>query len=161
MADRINDGPDLHRAIEALQRLAELVQLRRGQLAREAGLSEQQWRILEEVAREDFMPSLFARRRACTPAAVSKTLRQLLEKKLIRASISKADGRQREFVLTPRGQRAMQRLRASRQAAVDATWKQLDPRDVARFAEVGEALAEHLERYVRGAGPRRGRRRDG
>ncbi len=161
MTHRIHDSPDLHRAIEALQRLAELVQLRRGQLAREAGLSEPQWRILEEVAREDFMPSLFARRRACTPAAVSRTLRQLLEKKLIRASISAADGRQREFVLTPRGQRAMQHLRASRQAAVDATWKQLDPTEVTRFADFGEALAERLERYVRSAGRRRGQRSDG
>ena len=152
MANRTNDSPDLHRAIEALQRLTELLQLRRGQLAREAGLSEPQWRILEEVAREDFMPSLFARRRACTPAAVSRTLRQLLEKKLIRASISAADGRQREFVLTPRGQRAMQRLRASRQAAVDATWKQLDPTEVARFGRFAELLRERLEDYARVAG---------
>ena len=155
---RAKPDPDLHRAIQALQRLTELVQLRRGQLAREAGLSEQQWRVLEEVAREDFMPSLFARRRACTPAAVSKTLRQLLEKKLIRASISASDGRQREFPLTPRGRRVMQRLRASRQAAIEATWKQLDPREVARFAAFGEALSERLERYVRGAPVRPGPR---
>ncbi len=158
---RAKPAPDLHRAIQALQRLTELVQLRRGQLAREAGLSQQQWRVLEEVAREDFMPSLFARRRACTPAAVSKTLRQLLEKKLIRASISASDGRQREFVLTPRGRRVMQRLRASRQAAIEATWKQLDPRQVARFAAFGEALSERLERYLRGAPARPGPRADG
>ena len=62
-------GKAVHRAIEALQRLSELFLGRRRQLAREAGLTESQWRLLEELADEDFMPSLFARRRDCTPTS--------------------------------------------------------------------------------------------
>ena len=70
----------IHRAIASLQRLADVFRERRRQLAREVGLSEAQWRMLEEVADDGFMPSMFARRRDCTPAAVSRTLRQLLDR---------------------------------------------------------------------------------
>ena len=80
MAARARDP--LYRAIEGLQRLAELFERRRAQLARRVGLSDPQWRVLEEIAREDFMPSLFARRRDAHPAAVSRTLRQLLDRGL-------------------------------------------------------------------------------
>jgi len=58
------DKPDpLPAAVAALQRLADVFAERREQLAHSAGLSEAQWRVLEEIASEDFMPSLFARAR--------------------------------------------------------------------------------------------------
>ena len=80
---------DIETAIESLGRLADLFQQRRAQLARGVGLTVQQWRVLEEVSTEHFLPSLFARERDCTPAAISKILRQLLGKRLIRAAISR------------------------------------------------------------------------
>ena len=58
--------PDTLDAIAALQRLAELFSERRLQLARESGITETLWRVLEEVDDESFMPSMFARRRSCT-----------------------------------------------------------------------------------------------
>src|SRR5215475_12372278 len=61
-------------AIGALQRLAEVVVERRRQLAREVGLSEAEWRLLEEIAAERFMPSLFAGRRDGPAAGFSRVV---------------------------------------------------------------------------------------
>ena len=67
MASR-NDA--IHRAIETLQKLSDLVAERREEIARDAGLTVPQWRLLEEVATEHFMPSLFARRRAVSTTRI-------------------------------------------------------------------------------------------
>ena len=138
----------VHGAIAALQRLADLFTERREQLAVEAGLSVPQWRILEEIATEHFMPSLFARRRSCSPAAISKLTRGLLDRKLISVSVSAEDGRQRDYALTARGRRTLERLRAKRQAAIDIVWRDLPGRELTRFAAFGGQLATRLERYV-------------
>lgn len=138
----------LYAAIGALGHLAELFQRRRGQLAREAGLSDPQWRVLEEIGREEFMPSLFARSRSLHPAAVSRTLRQLQEQGLIRASISSGDGRQRDYVLCARGRRLLARLRASRERAIDAVWADIPRAELERFARTSRLLAERLEAYA-------------
>ena len=66
-----------------MQRLAEVFQLRRAQRARDAGLTEAQYQVLEEVGSRSFMPSLFARRRESSAAAVSKVLRTLLDAGLV------------------------------------------------------------------------------
>ena len=66
------------------------------QLAQSVGLTEHQWGVLEEISTEHFMPSMFARQRDSTPAAVSKTLRQLIDKGLIEVKLNKSDGRQRD-----------------------------------------------------------------
>ena len=135
-------------AIEGLQRLSDGFEQRREQLAREVGLSVPQWRVLEEVASEDFMPSLFARRRDCSPAAVSKTLRPLVAGGLIRASISREDARRRSYDLTARGRRALERLRSSRQRAIESIWSDLSLAELEGFARFSERLAERLEDYV-------------
>jgi DNA-binding MarR family transcriptional regulator len=82
----------LHSAIATLQRLSELFQERREQLAREAGLTVPQWGVLEEIASEHFMPSLFARRKSVSAAAVSKLIRTLLDQELVSVSVSSSDG---------------------------------------------------------------------
>src|SRR5688572_30242053 len=64
------DIETIHASIAQLQRLAELFQQRRQQLAKRAGLSEQQWRVLEEISTEHFIPSLFARSSESSAAAV-------------------------------------------------------------------------------------------
>ena len=138
----------LHGAIEGLQRLADLFAQRREQLAEQAGLTVPQWRLLQEIAREDFMPSLFARRRARTAAAVSKTLRQLIEADLISVAVSPDDGRQRVYTLTARGRRTLARMRASRAQAIEAVWGDLDSRELARFARFSESLGDRLEAYA-------------
>lgn len=135
-------------AIEGLSRLADVFERRRQQIAREVGLSDAQWRLLEEIAREDFMPSLFARRRACSPPAVSRTLRQLQEAGLVRAAISEADARQRAYRLTASGRRLMRRIRESRGRALDAVWADLPQAEVARFGRFSAELAQRLERYA-------------
>lgn len=145
------DG-DISRAIRGLQRLAELFAERRRQLAREAGVSEAQWQVLEEVAGDGFMPSLFARRRACAPAAVSRTLRELQDAGLVRVAIAAADGRRRVYRLTAEGRRALGRLQAARGRAVEAIWEPLTPAQLRAFAELAEALAGRLEAYALGRG---------
>ena len=142
------ESNDLHGAIAGLGRLTDLFQERRRRLAREAGLSEAQWRLLEEIAGEEFMPSLFARRRACTPAAISRTLRGLLEQGLVSVEISAADARQRVYRLTPRGRAILEQLEASRARAIAAVWSQFTPDELAGFRGFTSALCDSLERYL-------------
>jgi DNA-binding MarR family transcriptional regulator len=140
--------PDVLDAIASLQRLAELFAERRRQLAREADLTETQWRVLEEAEGEDFMPSMFARRRACSPAAVSRTLRQLLDRGLVSASIGASDGRQRVYRLTAKGRRRLAELRENRARAIEAVWEDLPPEQLQAFTRFACDLAERLEAYL-------------
>jgi DNA-binding MarR family transcriptional regulator len=138
----------LHRAIATLQRLADLFTERREQLAREAALSVPQWRVLEEIATEHFMPSLFARRRSVSAAAVSKLIRGLLDEQLIRVRVSEQDGRQRDYTLTARGKKSLERLRASRERAIGAVWGDLSAQELDQFARFGSELGDRLEDYA-------------
>ena len=140
--------PVVHDAIANLQRLSDLFQARRARLAVDAGLTEQQWQVLEEIATDHFMPSLFARRRESSAAAVSRLIRQLLDKRLVSTSAHDHDGRQRQYVLTARGKRTLEGLRADRQAAIDAIWSSLDRRALATFAEVSAELIRRIEAYA-------------
>jgi len=139
---------EIHRAIAALQRLAEGFALRRGQLAADAGLTEAQWRLLEEVAEQDFMPSMFARRRDCSAAAVSRGLRGLLEAGLVEVSIAEQDGRQRRYHLTREGRAALRRLRRERQRAIEQVWRHFDARELDTFVRFATALSDSLESYA-------------
>ena len=138
----------LDRAIAGLQRLADDFAERREQLAAEAGITPGQWRVLDEISTEAFMPSLFARRRSQSPAAVSKTLRQLAEAGLVKASIGRADARRRRYALTARGRRVLAGLRRSRERAIVAVWGDLPLRDLERFADFSESLGRRLEAYA-------------
>jgi DNA-binding MarR family transcriptional regulator len=142
---------DVHQAIGRLQRLAHLFHQRRAQLAQGVGLTEAQWEILERIATEHFMPSLFARDRESSAPAVSRVIRQLLRKKLITVSVSDADGRQRRYQLTAHGRKTLEALRATRRRAVDAVWMDLDPRALAVFTEFSGELIGRLEAYARRA----------
>ncbi len=142
------DRATAHEAIVTLGRLTEAFQQRRDQLARGAGITEHQWSVLEEISTEHFMPSMFAHRNASSPAAVSKVLAKLAEKGLISVSLSRRDGRQRDYVLTARGRRTMQRLREAREAAIASVWLALDDRDVREFVRVGQELTVRLEQYM-------------
>ncbi len=135
-------------AIESLQRLTEAFVLRREQLARSVGLTETQWRVIEEISTEHFMPSMFARRRERSSAAVSKILRQLLDRDLIRATIGKEDARQREYSLTASGKRLVTRLRRERTRAIEVVWNDLPRADLNRFAALSRELALRLEGYA-------------
>ena len=141
-------GP-LYGAIASLTRLAEVFERRRLQLAREVGLSDPQWRVLEEIGSEAFMPSLFARSREAHPAAVSRTLRQLQDGGLVEVSISSDDARQRRYRLTARGRRVLDKVRRARERAIDAVWRGLPRKRLEEFARFSELLAERLEAYAR------------
>src|SRR6266850_1958462 len=121
------DKPDasLREALAALQRLADAFAQRRAQLAQSAGLSEAQWRVLEQIAAEDFMPSLFARRRARSAAAVSKVIRQLLDQKLIAVEIAEGDARQRRYSLS--GWSCTRAMRKSAEPGNDESQKRERP----------------------------------
>jgi len=144
--------PQVHAAIVCLGRLSEAFELRRRQLAQGQGLSEHQWRVLEEISTTHFMPSMFARHRDSSAAAVSKTLRQLGDKGLVSASVSRSDGRQRRYVLTAKGQRTLQSLRTAREEAIRHVWLGLDPIELDRFVRFGTELTGRLEEYARRTG---------
>ena len=138
----------IHQAIATLQRLADVFNQRREQIALGAGLSVRQWGILEEIATEHFMPSLFAQHKSVTPAAVSKLVRSLLERDLIRASIAEGDRRHRDYVLTAAGQHLLDHVRTTRQNAIDAVWADLPVSELRRFAQFGDKLGDRLETYL-------------
>ena len=114
-------------------------------------LSDQQWGVLEEIATEHFMPSLFARRRDSSPAAVSKILRQLVDKGLVVATIAKVDARQRNYALTAKGKRTMELLREAREAAIRDVWLGLEAAGMRAFTAFGKQLIERLEQYASAA----------
>ena len=145
---------EAHAAIECLARLSELYQKRREQLASGVGLTDAEWGVLEEIATEHFMPSLFARRRESSAAAVSKILRQVGDKGLVVATISKGDARQRNYALTPKGKKVMDRLRAGREAAIRDVWLAMDGSRMKDFTDFGNELAGRLEAYAADAGAR-------
>jgi DNA-binding MarR family transcriptional regulator len=138
---------DIHAAIACLGRLTEVFGQRRQELAASVGLTEQQWSVLDEIEQEHFMPSLFARRRDSSAAAVSKILRQLQDKELVVVSLRSGDARQRHYELSPLGQQVMARLSALRQHAILEVWQQLDSARLAEFTRFGTQLLERLERY--------------
>lgn len=139
----------LRHALAALQRLADAFAHRRAQLAQSAGLSEAQWRVLEQIAAEDFMPSLFARRRARSAAAVSKVIRQLIDQRLVAVAIAEGDARQRRYTLTAAGRAAMETVRRDRERALARIWADFEPGPLARFAEFATELAERMESHAR------------
>src|SRR5512136_2992475 len=134
MASKRASLADAHAAIACLRRLCEAFARRRQQLAQSVGLSEGQWGVLEEIATQHFMPTMFAKTRDSSAAAVSKTLRQLLDKELINVTLSKADGRQRAYVLTAKGQRVIETLRQEREQAIQKIWLTLDRDAIKSFA---------------------------
>ena len=135
---------EIFHAIEQLQQASALFSKRRSQLAAAAGLTEAQWRVMEGIATQHFMPSLFAREQDHTGSAVSKLLRQLLDKKLIRVSIAAGDGRQRSYELTALGTKTMDKLRALRAQAIEEVWADLPPQELAAFSAFSEKLIARL-----------------
>jgi len=97
------------------------------------------------------MPSMFARSRQSSAAAVSKTLRQLIDKGLVSAAIDEKDGRQRHYELTDKGQRAIGQLRQNREAAVQDIWMTFEPKQLQTFTEFATELCSKLDRYSRRA----------
>jgi DNA-binding MarR family transcriptional regulator len=139
---------EIHRAIDCLRRLTEAFQRRRQQLAQGVGLTEHQWSVLEEISTDHFMPSMFAKSRESSPAAVSKVIRQLVDRGLVHVSLSKSDGRQRDYVLTPKGRKTMATLRTSREQAIDQVWSELPAAEVQRFVAFGNQLTTRLDDYA-------------
>ena len=136
-------------AIQSLQRLTDLFRERRLQLAGAIGLSEAQWRLLEEIAAEAFMPSMFAKRQDCSPAAISRTLRQLQDRELVAARISQTDARQRVYSLTAAGRRMLERLHRERAQAIEAIWEPYNASELERFTRFATRLGDDLEAYRR------------
>jgi DNA-binding MarR family transcriptional regulator len=135
-------------AVAVLGRLSAVFNERRRQLAESVGLTDQQWQALEEIQTEHFMPSLFARERKSSAAAVSKILRQLTDKGLITASVSGDDARKRDYVVTGSGKRALDTLRAERRRAVERVWLSFDAAELEAWRDFGARLADRLERYA-------------
>jgi DNA-binding MarR family transcriptional regulator len=139
----------IHEAIEQLAMLVDVFERRRDTLAAEAGVTVEQWRVMEEIGSRRFMPSMFARRRESSAAAVSRILRQLLDAGLVSVAISQSDGRNREYRLTAEGERALADLKRSREAAIESVWMTQDASEIESFAEFAKKLVRAIEQYSR------------
>ncbi len=139
----------IHDAIEQLANLVEVFERRRDTLAAEAGVTVEQWRVIEEIGSRRFMPSMFARRRESSAAAVSRILRQLLDAGLVSVTISQNDGRNREYRLTTEGERALADLKRSREAAIESVWMSQDASEIEAFSNFAKKLVCAIEDYSR------------
>lgn len=137
----------VHRAIARLNRLTELFQRRRGELAAAAGFTEQQWLVLERISTEHFIPSLFAEERESSRAAVSKIIRQLVDKGLVTVGLDRQDARQRQYTLTSLGKKKMAEVRRMREEAIDNIWMDFDHGDLTRFCDFSDRLIAMIESY--------------
>jgi DNA-binding MarR family transcriptional regulator len=140
---------DIHGAIEQLGILSELFEERRASLARDVGITVEQWRVLERIATEHFVPSMFARSRDSSQAAVSRILCQLLDDDLIEVAISKRDRRHRNYALTKRGKRVLSSVRDARQSAIEAIWTDFNAAELAGFRHFARRLSDRIEAYAR------------
>ena len=136
-------------AIANLQQLAELFLERRRQLARSVGLTVEEWRALEQISEEHFMPSMFAQERSSSKAAVSKILRQLQEKGFVEFSVPDENRRRRDYTLTSAGAATMSQLRANREAAIREVWGGLAQEELDHFICLTGELVKRLDRYTR------------
>ncbi len=139
----------IHEAIEQLANLVDVFERRRDTLAAEAGVTVEQWRVMEEIGSRRFMPSMFARRRESSAAAVSRILRQLLDAGLVSVTISQSDGRNREYRLTLEGERALADLKRSREAAIESVWMSQDAGEIEAFSNFAKKLVSAIEDYSR------------
>lgn len=135
-------------AIDVLGRLSEVYRRRRAQLAARVGLTEFEWLVLERVSEDSFMPSLFARQRESSIPAVSRVVRQVVDKGLVQSSVSKDDRRKRDFALTASGRKILETVQKEREKAIRAIWLKLDSDAVRVFKDVGQELAGRLEAYA-------------
>jgi DNA-binding MarR family transcriptional regulator len=147
MSRRRNKRETVHEAIGQLNRLTSLYHRRRATLAQGVGFTEQQWLVLERIATDHFIPSLFARERDSSPAAVSKIIRQLVDKGLVDVSLASDDARQRHYSLTALGERQMAALRRQRERAIDKIWMALDQRELEQFCDFTGRLVAAIENY--------------
>lgn len=135
-------------AVEVFGQLAGLYEERRRQLAESVGLTIVQWQALEQVQHEHFMPSMFAAQRESSAAAVSKVLRQLVDKGLVIASLSDKDGRQREYNVTDRGRQLLDDVRQQRQRAIAEIWMKLASDELEQFVDFGRKVAHRLDNWA-------------
>lgn len=132
-------------AIGQLQTLSHIFIRKRAELAKQAGLTEAQWRLLDEIGQEAFMPSMFASQRENSKAAISKTLRQLTDAGLITVAIASGDARQRKYTLTPLAVKKLKQLQKLREAAIDTVWRPIDRKLLASAVEFNEQLIGRLK----------------
>jgi len=117
---------------------------RRGErMARQAGLTTQQWLVLLEVAGdpsfrkargigaapEGILPSEIAQARGVSRATVSALVAQLLRLGLIRDVEDPEDGRRRRLLITPAGERALSTIEPIRKEANRRLLAALPPAD--------------------------------
>jgi DNA-binding MarR family transcriptional regulator len=91
---------------------------------------------------------MFAQSEATSRAAVSKVIRQLLDRGLIQVAISAVDGRQRDYALTADGQATLSKLRAEREKAIEGIWLPLDPDAVSHFSNFADELITRIQRHA-------------
>ncbi len=144
---RVSKKDTVHDAIGRLNRLTELFHRRRAELAAAVGFTEQQWLVLERISTEHFIPSLFAVERESSRAAVSKIIRQLVDKGLVTVALDREDARQRQYALTILGKKKMAEVRRLREEAIDNIWMELDHGDLRRFCDFSDRLIDMIETY--------------
>jgi len=104
----------------------------------EAGLTEQQWRVLRTLSDEEPMePNQIARRCQILSPSLTRMLAGMEQAGLLRRSRSETDQRRQAISLTPRSRALIARM----QPVVDTRYRQLE-------AKIGKELLERLYRDI-------------
>ena len=74
--------------------------------------------------------------------------KQLLDKALLKVTISRQDGRQRQYSLTAKGQKVMHHLRGLREEAIAEIWSVLSEGELRAFTGVNDKLLENMRIYL-------------
>ena len=84
-----------------------------------------------------------------TAAAVSRTLRSLVDQGLAEASLGEDDARRRIYRLTTRGRSLQRSLRRQREEAIQAVWGEFKPAELRGFVRFADVLGDRLESLTR------------
>lgn len=107
-------------------------------LLNEAGVTEQQWRVLRTLSETGPMePNQIARSCQLLSPSLTRMLAGMQEQGLIKRERSRADQRRQEISLTPKSNKLIDRMRPQ----VDAKYQEIE-------ARIGKELLERLYRDV-------------
>jgi DNA-binding MarR family transcriptional regulator len=130
----------------AIRRMLRATELHGRKLAKAAGLTPVQIRVLQIVAESGFATSRdISRRMGVSPATMTALIDKLVTKKMVERQQSSTDRRQTNIVITPRGAKAVEDAPDPLQQAYVRQFEALEGWEQAMVVSVLERVANMLD----------------
>lgn len=133
---------------QALIQLAKHLIFVSSKIAERAGVSSAQWALLHQIVEhgdEGVAPSIIAEANGTSRANVTKLTRRLEALGLLIARTDPQDARQRRWVATPEGRRALGRLNLVKKRRLAATLAHMSKADQAELLRLCRDLSDRLD----------------